>query len=275
MGLSLTHNNFRIPTLYTLPTFPHTLYDRSSFNSTERNTTMRHGKLLRHLFGHGSRHSKSKADVLPLNVDDPEKRAAASKSEQLITKLAGGATKPLPPTPHPPKTPERNSHVVEVLPGILEESSPGIDVETPGSPSITVTDTDSPTAGTDTTSARTILTAQVTPAVLDITTFTTRDLLYAAIDEATAATNMHLDTIETTLAVLQALNGFSATVDVLRREMLEKKKVCEEKLGELDGLEETVEEMRFADEIHDVDRNETGEVEREREIARRELEGGM
>jgi hypothetical protein len=235
---------------------------------------MAHGKMLRSFFGHGSRYSKSKTSALPAQVTDPPKPAAAvNEHEQPIAKPTSGATKPLPPPPKAPKTPERNSHTVEVLPEILEEA----DAETPdspalsNSPSITVTDTDSPTS-----LRTTILPPRITPAVLDPTTFITRDLLYAAIDEATAATNTHLDTIETTLALLSALNGFSATIDVLKREMTEKKRVCGEKLGELESLEEAVEGMRFADEGYDVDGYEgMGEVEREREGARRALEGGM
>jgi Ca2+-dependent lipid-binding protein len=238
---------------------------------------MAHGKILRNLFSHGSRHSKSKTSAKSLQVSDPETHAAVTKPSEPIANPTSGATKALPAPPNAPKTPERNSHIVDVLPEILEEANPETDAQTPDSPSIsdspsiTVTDTDAPTS---TTSAITILPPRITPAVLDPTTFTTRDLLYAALDEATAATNTHLDTIETTLALLQALNGFSTTVDVLKREMQDKKRVCEEKLGELECLEEAVEGMVFADEGYDVD-GEMGEVERERESARRALEGGV
>jgi hypothetical protein len=218
---------------------------------------MARGNLLRHIFRHGSSHSKSKADALP-KINDSEKPAIVANPAEVAAKTAVAAVaKPLPRTP--PRTPERDSHTVEILPEILEE--PSSEASTP-SPSITVT---SPI------SSRTLL-VPVTPAVLNVTTFSTRDLLYAAIDEATAATNTHLDTIETTLSLLRALDGFSATVDVLRSDMLRKKRVCEEKLGELESLEEAVEGMQFGDELHDVDEG-MGEVEKRREEARLTLEG--
>jgi hypothetical protein len=219
---------------------------------------MGHGNLLRHIFRHGSLLSKSKTDALPPKATNPENSAYVAEP---VAKPVETAAKQLPRTP--PRTPERNSHTVEVLPEILEESDSS-PLLASGSPSITIT-----TA----TSTRTLL-APVTTALLDITTFTTRDLLYAAIDEATAATNAHLDTIETTLAVLQALNGFSATIDLVKREMLEKERACENKLEDLESLEEAVEGMRFVDEMLERDGGEMGEVERERESARRALEGG-
>jgi hypothetical protein len=80
---------------------------------------------------------------------------------------------------------------------------------------------------------------------IDPATLALRDLVYAAIDVATSTTNGHLDTLETTLALLEALNGFSATVEVLRQEMQDKKTSCEAKLAELDRFERAVEEMTF------------------------------
>jgi hypothetical protein len=82
---------------------------------------------------------------------------------------------------------------------------------------------------------------------IDPATLTARDLLYAAIDEATSATNGNLDTLETTLALLGALTGFSATIEVLKQQMEDKKRACEAKLVELEGFEEAVEGMNFSD----------------------------
>jgi len=48
--------------------------------------------------------------------------------------------------------------------------------------------------------------------------------------------------------LLEALDGFSATVDVLRDEMLDKKEIYEEKMGLLEHLERAVACMRFGEE---------------------------
>jgi hypothetical protein len=93
--------------------------------------------------------------------------------------------------------------------------------------------------------------------VIDPATLTARDL-YAAIDEAKSATNGHLDTLETTLALLGALKGFSATIEVLKQEMEDKKRACEAKLVELEGFEEAVEGMNFSDWQQGVSAEEEG-----------------
>lgn len=55
----------------------------------------------------------------------------------------------------------------------------------------------------------------------------TRDLFHAVVQEAVAATTLHMKTLDTALGVLQTMQGLSATVDVLRGEMQEKRKACE------------------------------------------------
>lgn len=55
------------------------------------------------------------------------------------------------------------------------------------------------------------------------------DLLFAA--EEIAAS--HLDTIETTLAILGAIGGLSPYIEKLKADMLEKKKMCCDKLEKL------------------------------------------
>ena len=79
-------------------------------------------------------------------------------------------------------------------------------------------------------------------------TLTTRDLLYAAIDEAISVTKDHLDTLATACALLEALAGFSATVEVLKQEMELKITASEAKLVELESFEEAVEGMTLLDE---------------------------
>jgi hypothetical protein len=75
---------------------------------------------------------------------------------------------------------------------------------------------------------------------LDIRGYTTQELLVGTLSEAKIAIHSHLDTINTTLELLGALEGFSATIPVLRDEMLVKKEECEEKLDMLEDVEEAV-----------------------------------
>ncbi|CAO2648154.1 Nn.00g090760.m01.CDS01 [Neocucurbitaria sp. VM-36] len=75
--------------------------------------------------------------------------------------------------------------------------------------------------------------------------YTTHDLIHAMLDEAAIATSLHLDTIKTTLELLDTLEHFSPTVAVLREEMVQKKRVCEETLKTLEGVEAAVMERRF------------------------------
>jgi len=96
-------------------------------------------------------------------------------------------------------------------------------------------------------SATTVHPTQSPNKIPDPSAITTRDLIYAAIDEATSATHAHLNTLETTLALLETIKGFSETVEVLRREMEEKKRACLVGIKELTGFEKGVEKMRFAD----------------------------
>jgi hypothetical protein len=175
--------------------------------------------LLRHIFRHGA-HSKVKHETIRAEANEPERPFA-------VAKPAETAPQSLPPRATPPKTPE--PHTVDVLPKIAEETR-----------SDTAADTDE---DTDTASVITVLAALD----LDVSTFTTRSLLHATMDEATAATDAHLGSVETILALLDALNGFSATISVLREEMLEKKRVCEEKLAMLERMEVAVEKMQFSD----------------------------
>lgn len=84
---------------------------------------------------------------------------------------------------------------------------------------------------------------------VDLQTFSTRELILATLSEAKSANVGHLDTIDTTLALLGALEGFSATVGVLRDEMLDKKEIYEEKMGLLEHLQRAVECMQFGEEV--------------------------
>jgi len=146
--------------------------------------------------------------------------------------------KVLPPIPIPPMTPDK--HTVVVLPEIKEE--PGPDNNIP-----TASPTHSLSTISDTASIITVIATQ--SSAIDLSTISTRDVIYASIGEATEATYTHLRTLGTTLALLEALDGFSPTVEVLLREFREKKRKCEGKLEELKGFEEGVNGMLFADEV--------------------------
>ncbi|KAF3007417.1 hypothetical protein E8E13_002879 [Curvularia kusanoi] len=83
---------------------------------------------------------------------------------------------------------------------------------------------------------------------LDISTFSTRQLINAALQEAKRANDDHLDTIDTTLDLLRVLDGLSKTIKVLREEMLEKKRSCEDRARMLHAVERAVEKLLFTDE---------------------------
>lgn len=82
----------------------------------------------------------------------------------------------------------------------------------------------------------------------DMQNYSTRDLILATLNEAKTANYGHLDTINTTIALLEALDGFSATIAVLMDEMMGKKEVYEEKMSLLDDLERAVKRMQFGGE---------------------------
>lgn len=190
---------------------------------TSRNTmSTRH--LLRHIFRRSPR-AKVSEDALPLDVgklasdvaslaiEDEPKLAAAIPGNRQISAPSTSAP--------PPKTPE---------PFGLEEIAEEDYADTP--------------ASIDAAS----LTETLNSLDLEISTFTTRELVCATLDEAKMVTHSHLDTIDTTLALLNALDGFSATIPELKREMLEKKQAYEEKTGMLEAVERAVKGMIFAGE---------------------------
>ncbi|KZM21970.1 hypothetical protein ST47_g6856 [Ascochyta rabiei] len=95
------------------------------------------------------------------------------------------------------------------------------------------------------------LTETLTSLDLEISTFSPLELVHATLDEAKTSVEDHFDTIQTTLALLDALDGFSATISELRKEMLEKKQACEEKMVMLDAVEREIEGTYFAGESHE------------------------
>ncbi|KAB2102851.1 hypothetical protein AG0111_0g8981 [Alternaria gaisen] len=188
---------------------------------------MPRGNLLRHLFKHGP-HARSKSHEQSLLNNKAEKTAAIT-SENPSQTLS------------PPQT--FKAPAIHVLPRITEEDS---------APSATTPSPVISSAGStesDLLSITTVLdiNASASLPIVGPATLTTRDLVYAAIDESITAIGTHIDTLETTLALLQAITGFSETVEVLNREMEDKKRVCKMKLRELKGFEKAVEKMRLPD----------------------------
>ncbi|CAA9966355.1 hypothetical protein PTMSG1_09714 [Pyrenophora teres f. maculata] len=187
---------------------------------------MPHGSLLRHMFKYG-RHARNRSESgIPL-LSAPEQPAPAAE-----------VSKALPPIP--PRSMSPGKRFVEVLPEIREES--GSENSTPDTSPLRPASITS-----DTASIITMIAVQ--SPTIDPSTISNREIIYASIDEATEATNAHLRTLGTTLALLEALEGFSPTVAVLLREFKEKKSECERKLEELKGFEEGVDGLFLADEI--------------------------
>ncbi|KAF1365450.1 hypothetical protein EJ07DRAFT_171372 [Lizonia empirigonia] len=181
--------------------------------------------LLRQVFSHRWRDKTSKS-TLPLGLDESRKESAhvvvgntpepkVSYNQQITTADTFAP---------PPKTPEPFG-----LEDIAEEES---------------TDTPSPV---DTAS----LTETLTSLDLESNSFSTREIIYATLDEAKMAVRSHLDTIDMQLALLDALDGFSATILELRKEMLETRQACEEKMGMLNAVGRALEGMIFAGELHE------------------------
>ncbi|KAJ4363278.1 hypothetical protein N0V95_001181 [Ascochyta clinopodiicola] len=179
--------------------------------------------LLRHMFRHGPR-GKVSEDAMPLGVGKSRTKLSGmsvdndSEPEFIHNQQLFISTL----TPSP-KTPEPFG-----LQDIAEED----DLSTPSQ--------------IDTAS----LAETLTSLDLELSTFSTRELVHATLDEAKMSAEAHLDTIQTTLALLDALDGFSATISELKKEIVGKRQVCEEKMGMLDAVERAVERMYFAGETH-------------------------
>jgi len=192
--------------------------------------TMAPKSLLRYIFRHGP-NGKSR-DTAPPSPPKPTAPYSTTtvKPKETIRYDQKVRTTEMPDSPlaykhqrHPSVRP--NSRASSTLEDIAEETSP--------SPSSSLHSTASIASSLHS---------------IDVQSFSTRELILATLSEAKSANMGHLDTIDTTLALLEALDGFSATVDVLRDEMLDKKEIYEEKMGLLEHLERAVACMRFGEE---------------------------
>lgn len=211
--------------LHTAPYYSSAFSHFRLVNNSE--TTMSTRDLLRHVFRHRRRDKISKG-ALPLGLDESRKESAhvvvgnnTPESKVFSNQHTPTSAETFAP---PPKTPEPFG-----LENIAEEES----IDTP-SPVDTTSLTETPTSRD-----------------LEINSFSTREIIYATLDEAKMAIRSHLDTIDTQLALLDALDGFSATISELRKEMLKSQQACEEKMGMLNAVGRALEGMIFAGELHE------------------------
>ncbi|CBX91009.1 hypothetical protein IAQ61_002475 [Plenodomus lingam] len=70
------------------------------------------------------------------------------------------------------------------------------------------------------------------------TQYTSRELLDTTISEAKLALQSHLDTLAMTIGLLEALDGFSDTITVMKRDTLRAQKECRERLSMIAGIED-------------------------------------
>ncbi|KAF2819006.1 hypothetical protein CC86DRAFT_432453 [Ophiobolus disseminans] len=184
---------------------------------------MAHKSLLRYIFRHGP-NSKARTSTPPKSGSHTSANTKISfKEPNAPPKYAAPGDGPESPLAYKSRSESRQSSVLE---DIEEESISGNETNSSDVDKASITD---------------ILAALD----LDIDTFTTRGLITASVDEARMGNYAHLDTINTFLALLESLNGFSETIDVLRVEMEGKKHVCEEKLAMLEGVCRTVAQLQF------------------------------
>ncbi|KAJ4382384.1 hypothetical protein N0V86_002719 [Didymella sp. IMI 355093] len=178
--------------------------------------------LLRHIFRHSAR-KRVNEDALPLGLKLHATEVAVNTTrDRTVFQNKQPATSNSLPPPFKTLEPFR-------LENIAEEDA-----------------VDSPSAAETESSTETLTSFE-----LEISTFSTRELLHATLYEAKSAAASHLDTINTTLSLLEALDGFSATISELRKEMLEKKQACEEQLATMDAVERAIEGMTLAGELQE------------------------
>jgi hypothetical protein len=188
--------------------------------------------LLRYIFRHGP-HTKARSEKSSAKQTSYTSRTTPEPHFTQQHATPDGA--PDSPLAYKSRSESRQSAVLE---NIVEESG-----------------SDNGNDGSDVDSAS--LTGSLAALGFDIESFTTRSLVAASLDEARMGNHAHLMTIDTTLALLDALHGFSATIEVLREEMAGKRQVCEEKLAMLEDVQRAVGQMQFGDEL--IEKNDTPE----------------
>jgi hypothetical protein len=259
-----SENNY-VPPNRPLQEYSTTVTCRASHQDTLNFTLLKrmaHRSLLRHLFRHGP-HSKAHTTESPPKASDhvPDNIIAALSESVSHQQLMVINDVPKSPLAYKTCSESRGSSVLEV---IVEESEysademeysaeekeySGDDNEY-GRDEIEYERDEIDYSGEESCSDIDKASVAETCSALDLSidTFTTRELVTAALSEAKTITYDHLDTITMTLALLEALEGFSATITALREEMVTKKQTCEEKLTMLEDIEGAVEHMQFGTE---------------------------
>ncbi|KAH9871570.1 hypothetical protein J1614_005825 [Plenodomus biglobosus] len=72
----------------------------------------------------------------------------------------------------------------------------------------------------------------------DFMEYTTRELLDTSVFEAKLALQSHLNSLATTIALLEALDGFSQTITVMKSDMLTTQQECKAKLKMMQSVED-------------------------------------
>lgn len=184
--------------------------------------------LLRYIFRHGP-NSKARTTAASSNNNTRTSPSAAPAAREPVSSgqhqpLADGPESPLASLAYKNRSISRQSVVLE---DIKEEN---------------------PKDASSTASDKASIAETLAALDLDIDTFTTRGLITASVDEARMGNYAHLDTVNTVLELLNALEGLSATIDVLREEIEGKKRVCEEKLAMLEDACRMVAGLQFGEE---------------------------
>lgn len=178
--------------------------------------------LFRHIFRHGP-HAKRDGSTSPEKANEPlpEKCTALTESD---SNLSG--SEPIP----------------------LVISTPWKTSESPTRIALAEDSADTANVNDDFTSDTATITQTLAALNLNLSTSTTRQLFYATIDEATAALRAHLHSISSVLALLDALEGFSAAILAMEEDMISAGRECQQKLQMMEDVWAAIEEIPFADE---------------------------
>jgi hypothetical protein len=179
--------------------------------------------LLRYVFRHEP-HAKARAATTPPRPVSYEPKDTTSATHKPVThrELKPSGEDSGSPLAYKTRSDSQESQRSSILEDIAEES--GSD--------------DDKSSGGETT----------TPFEQNVQALGTRELVTATLYEARISTHAHLDSIDATLGLLDALDGLSATITVLKADFKDKREICEERMTMLKGIERAVERMRFTEE---------------------------
>jgi hypothetical protein len=198
---------------------------------------MPHKSLLRHIFRNGP-HSRTNTARLPVEPSTPGRASQPAGVSASLSYLEFAPNNGPPESPLAYKS-RPDSRQSIILHKIVEESNSDTGGSTSEEEERAVIEEVAANVETQ------FVTDTLTALNLDIATLTTRGFLTATLNKAKIANRAHLNTIDMTLELLDALKDFSATIEVLRTEMGEKKCSCEEDMALLEDVEQVVVKMQF------------------------------